>query len=126
VLTRRQSFYPWIEARAFDIIQPDVTKVGGISEERRIAWMAEDHGMRFIPHGWNTAFGLAADLHLASACPQTDMVEYLNGSPFIDEILANPWTLDENGMLPVPNGPGLGITLNSDAVERYSGERITA
>jgi D-galactarolactone cycloisomerase len=88
--------------------------------------MAEDHGMRFIPHGWNTAFGLAADLHLASACPQTDMVEYLNGSPFIDEILANPWTLDENGMLLVPNGPGLGITLNSDAVERYSGERSTA
>jgi D-galactarolactone cycloisomerase len=126
VLTRRQSFYPWIEARAFDIVQPDVTKVGGISEERRIAWMAEDHGIRFIPHGWNTAFGLAADLHLASACPQTDMVEYLNGSPFIDDILAKPWTLDENGMLPVPNGPGLGITLDLDAVERYSGERITA
>jgi D-galactarolactone cycloisomerase len=126
VLTRRQSFYPWIEARAFDIVQPDVTKVGGISEERRIAWMAEDHGIRFIPHGWNTAFGLAADLHLASACPQTDMVEYLNGSPFIDDILAKPWTLDENGMLPVPNGPGLGIILDLDAVERYSGERITA
>jgi L-alanine-DL-glutamate epimerase-like enolase superfamily enzyme len=126
VLTRRQSFYPWIEARAFDIVQPDVTKVGGISEERRIAWMAEDHGIQFIPHGWNTAFGLAADLHLASACPQTDMVEYLNGSPFIDDILAKPWTLDENGMLPVPNGPGLGITLDLDAVERYSGERITA
>jgi D-galactarolactone cycloisomerase len=124
VLTRRQSFYPWIEARAFDIVQPDVTKVGGISEERRIAWTAEDHGIRFIPHGWNTAFGLAADLHLASACLQTDMVEYLNGSPFIDEILAEPWTLDENGMLPVPDGPGLGITLNPDAVQRYSGERM--
>ena len=125
VLTRRQSFYPWIEARAFDIVQPDVTKVGGMSEERRIAWMAEDRGIRFIPHGWNTAFGLAADLHLASACPHTDMVEYLNGSPFIDEILTKPWALDENGMLPVPGGPGLGITLNPDAVDQYSGERIT-
>jgi L-alanine-DL-glutamate epimerase-like enolase superfamily enzyme len=120
VLTRRQSFYPWIEARAFDIVQPDVTKVGGISEERRIAWMAEDNGIRFIPHGWNTGFGLAADLHLASACPQTDMVEYLNGSPFIDEILTTKWALDENGMLAVPNGPGLGISLDVDAVERYS------
>jgi D-galactarolactone cycloisomerase len=126
VLTRRQSFYPWIEARAFDIVQPDVTKVGGISEERRIAWMAEDHGIRFIPHGWNTACGLAADLHLAAACPQTDMVEYLTGSPFVDEILARPWALDENGMLAVPDGPGLGISLNLDAVERYSGEPIPA
>jgi L-alanine-DL-glutamate epimerase-like enolase superfamily enzyme len=40
VLTRRQSFQPWLEARALDIVQPDVTKVGGISEERRIGWMA--------------------------------------------------------------------------------------
>ena len=69
VLTRRQAFQPWLEARAFDIVQPDVTKVGGISEERRIAWMAQEHGVRFIPHGWNTAVGLAADLQLASAFP---------------------------------------------------------
>jgi len=57
VLTRRQSFTPWLQQRAFDIVQPDVTKVGGISEERRIAWMAEENGVRFIPHGWNTALG---------------------------------------------------------------------
>ena len=80
VLTRRQSFQPWLQARAFDIVQPDVTKVGGISEERRIAWMAQDHGVRFIPHGWNTAVGLAGDLQLASAFPGTDLVEYLTGS----------------------------------------------
>ena len=67
VLTRRQSFAPWLQAGAFDIVQPDVTKVGGISEERRIGWMAEENGVRFIPHGWNTALGLAADLQLASA-----------------------------------------------------------
>ena len=46
VLTRRQSFMPWLEAGAFDIVQPDVTRCGGISEERRIAWMAHDHGVR--------------------------------------------------------------------------------
>lgn len=86
VLTRRQSFSPWLQQRAFDIAQPDVTKVGGISEERRIAWMAEECGVRFIPHGWNTALGLASDLHLASASRNTDMVEYLTGSPFIDDL----------------------------------------
>jgi D-galactarolactone cycloisomerase len=125
VLTRRQSFQPWLEAGAFDIVQPDVTKVGGISEERRIAWMAREHGIRFIPHGWNTAVGLAADLQLASAFPDTDLVEYLNGSPFIDEIVAEPWRLDGDGMLPIPDGPGLGLQLNRDAVAKYThGERL--
>ena len=121
VLTRRQSFDPWIRGGAFDIVQPDVTKVGGISETRRIAWTAEDAGVRFIPHGWNTALGLAADLHLASASQNTDLVEYLTGSPFIDTIVEHPWKLDDMGMLAVPDGPGLGISLNLDAVEQFTG-----
>lgn len=120
VLTRRQAFQPWLEQRAFDIIQPDVTKVGGISEERRIAWMAQEHGVRFIPHGWNTTVGLAADLHLASAFPGTDLVEYLTGSPFIDEITAGGWKLDADGMLPIPSTPGLGVTLDPVALKKYT------
>lgn len=124
VLTRRQSFAPWLQQRAFDIVQPDITKVGGISEERRIAWMAEENGVRFIPHGWNTALGLAADLQLASASRNTDLVEYLTGSPFIDDLAAGGWKLDEQGMLPIPNGPGLGISINPDAVEKYTGEQL--
>jgi D-galactarolactone cycloisomerase len=124
VLTRRQSFTPFLQARAFDIVQPDVTKVGGISEERKIAWMAQENGVRFIPHGWNTALGLAADLHLASATRNTDMVEYLTGSPFIDELVEKKWQLDENGMLAIPNGPGLGVSLNLDAVEKHTGQRF--
>src|SRR5690606_25225091 len=59
VLTRRQAFQPWLQAGALDIVQPDVTKVGGISEERRIGCMAQENGVRFIPQGWNTALALA-------------------------------------------------------------------
>ncbi|MFN8590717.1 MAG: mandelate racemase/muconate lactonizing enzyme family protein [Thermomicrobiales bacterium] len=119
VLTRRQSFVPWLRAGAFDVVQPDVTKVGGISEERRIGWMAQEHSIRFIPHGWNTAVGLAADLHLASAFPDTNLVEYIDGSPYVDELVAEPWQLDADGMLAIPDRPGLGITLNLDAVAKY-------
>jgi len=119
VLTRRQSFLPWLQGGAFDIVQPDVTKVGGISEERRVGWMADEHDIRFIPHGWNTAIGLAADMHLASAFPRTDLVEYIDGSPYVDEIVAEPWRLDADGMLAIPNGPGLGIQLDPDAIARY-------
>lgn len=123
VLTRRQSFEPWIRLSALDIVQPDVTKVGGISEFRRIAWMAEDRGLRVIPHGWNTAVGLAADLQLASALRSTDLVEYLTDSPFIDELSSSPWLLDSEGMLAIPELPGLGISLDPDAIERYTGMR---
>lgn len=121
VLTRRQAFQPFLEARAFDIIQPDVTKVGGISEERRIAWMAQEHGVQFIPHGWNTAVGLAADLQLASAFPGTDLVEYLTGSPFIDEITLGGWHIDSDGMLAIPSAPGLGLELDPEALLKYTG-----
>jgi L-alanine-DL-glutamate epimerase-like enolase superfamily enzyme len=120
VLTRRQSFYPWLTRGAFDIGQPDVTKVGGISEERRIGWMAQENGVRFIPHGWNTLIGLATDLHLSSAFSDTDLVEYLTGSPYVDEIGTEKWVLDEDGMLPIPNRPGLGIELDPDALTKYS------
>jgi L-alanine-DL-glutamate epimerase-like enolase superfamily enzyme len=124
VLTRRQSFTPWLQRRAFDVVQPDVTKVGGISEERRIAWMAEENGVRFIPHGWNTALGLAADLQLVSASPGTDMVEYLTGSPFIDDIVSRGWSIDQDGMLAIPDAPGLGIALDMDAIEKHTGVRF--
>ncbi|MBA2666500.1 MAG: mandelate racemase/muconate lactonizing enzyme family protein [Trueperaceae bacterium] len=125
VLTRRQSFLPWFERRAFDIVQPDVTKVGGLSEQRRIAWSALDHGVDIIPHGWNTALGLAADLHLASALPHTDLVEYLTGSPYIDGIVTEPWLLDEDGMLAIPSGPGIGVSLDHEAVARFGrGDRL--
>lgn len=120
VLTRRQSFRPWLENGAFDIVQPDATKVGGLSEQRRIAWMAQDHGVRFIPHGWNTAVGLASDLQIASAFPDTNLVEYLTGSPFIDEIAAGGWKLDRDGLLPIPDRPGLGIEIDNQALTRYS------
>lgn len=120
VLTRRQAFWPLLKQGALDIVQPDVTKVGGFSEERRIAWMAEDCGIKMIPHGWNTAVGLAADLQIASAFAQTDRVEYLMGSPFIDEISGDAFHLDSDGLLPIPDTPGLGLSLDLDAVARYS------
>jgi len=122
VLTRRQSFIPWIERGAVDIVQPDLTKVGGLSEGRRIAWMAYDHHVQVVTHGWNTAVGLAADLHLAAAMPVATYVEFITPSPYIDDILAEPFKLDEDGMLAIPEAPGLGVELNPEAVARMSGQ----
>lgn len=121
VLTRRQSFLPWIERGALDIVQPDATKCGGISEARRIAWAAYDHNIGFVSHGWNTAIGLAADLHLAAALPVAKYVEYLTPAAYIDEILTTPFQLDDQGLLTVPDGPGLGVEVEPDALARFSG-----
>ncbi len=121
VLTRRQSFIPWIEQHAVDIIQPDVTKVGGLSEARRIAWMAYDHHVEMVPHGWNTVVGLHADLHLTAAMPDARYVEYLTPSAYMDDLSVDPPELDAEGYLEIPRTPGLGLALDPDKLGHYAG-----
>ena len=120
VLTRRQSFLPWFVRGALDIVQPDVTKVGGISEQRRIAWMADEFGVKYVGHGWNTALGVAADLQLAAALPHVELVEYIGGSSYVDGITEQPFVLDSEGWLTIPDRPGLGVTLDQEKLARYS------
>jgi D-galactarolactone cycloisomerase len=121
-LTRRQSFLRWFAQGAMDIVQPDVTKVGGISEQIRIAWLANDFGIRYIGHGWNTAVGFAADLQLASALPTTDVVEYIGGSPYLDDLKLGGWTIDDEGYVRIPDSPGLGIELDRLQLARFTPE----
>ena len=116
----REAFAALTEARAVDIIQPDLTKCGGLSEVRRIAWKAHDNGVLVVPHGWNTGVGLAADLAFVASLPVAHWVEYQTQVAYIDEILGTPFQLDEDGLLPIPADPGLGIELNPDALEKYS------
>src|SRR5438477_7562826 len=120
VLTRRQSFIPWLRRGAFDIVQPDVTKVGGISEQRRIAWLAYDFGVKYIGHGWNTALGVAADLQLAAALPDVDLVEFIGGSAYVDGITETPFALDGEGYLTIPTAPGLGVALDREKLARVT------
>lgn len=105
---------------AFDIVQPDVTKVGGISEQRRIAWLADEFGVKYVGHGWNTAMGLAADLQMAAAFPQVDFVEFIGGSQYIDGIVKTPFKVDEQGYLTIPKLPGLGIELDIDKLAKFT------
>ena len=118
VLTRRQSFRPFLEQQAVDIIQPDCTKCGGLTEAWRIAWLAYEHNVQWVPHGWNTAIGLAADLHLSAAMPVARYVEYLTPCVYLDEIITEPFRPDAEGYLTIPEKPGLGIELNREALKR--------
>jgi L-alanine-DL-glutamate epimerase-like enolase superfamily enzyme len=69
-------------------------------------------------HDWNTAVGLAADLHLSAAMPVARYVEYLTPCVYLDEIITQPFRPDAEGYLSVPDKPGLGIELNREALER--------
>ena len=125
VITRRQAFMPWIEQRAVDYIQPDVTKVGGISEEYRIAMHAYDHSILFVPHGWNTAVGLAADLQLVAAVPTARWVEYITPAPYIEDLVTKPFDLDKDGFLSIPENAGLGIKWDTEGIEKFSSMKPT-
>ena len=120
VLTRRQSFWPFIQQHAVDIVQPDATKCGGLTEAWRIGWMAYEHNVQMVPHGWNTAIGLAADLHLVAAMPVARYVEFLTPSPYMDRLITDPFRPDAEGLLTIPvDRPGLGIELNQDALKEF-------
>jgi L-alanine-DL-glutamate epimerase-like enolase superfamily enzyme len=122
VLTRRQSFIPYFNRRAMDIAQPDVSKVGGLSEARRIAWMAEEHGIELVPHGWNTAVGVAADIHLVASLPSRSFVEFNVGNPLVEQLADPVFRLDSDGRLTVPSKPGLGIDLDRERLRRFEAE----
>ena len=119
VLTRRQAFRPWIERKAVDILQPDCTKNGGLSESRRIAALAFDHNIQVVPHGWNTAIGLAADLQFSASIPVARYVEYLTPCAYIDEITTEPFVINDQGLLAISTGPGLGVAIDPEKLKRF-------
>ncbi len=111
-----------------DVWQPDLTLCGGLSAAREISTLARLSHVRLSPHVWGGAVGLSAALHFLSAqvaWPHTDnvpypqLLEYDQGENALrDKLLMTPIPCVD-GHLIVPEGPGLGIELNWDAVEKY-------
>ncbi len=110
-------FKSMFDAGAIDIAQPSVTKVGGVTEMRRIIALAEAYSVRVVPHSAYFGPGLLASLHLIAATPSISMVEVLwidmEANPF------RPWTESVNGEVAVPQQPGLGCDPDEGIMERY-------
>jgi L-alanine-DL-glutamate epimerase-like enolase superfamily enzyme len=105
------------------IIQPDVARVGGISESLRIAALAESRSVRMIPHCWSSDILVAATLHVIATLRDCPYLEYnVTDNPLRRDLLTHP-IRPRDGVVAVPTGPGLGIEINEDTVQRY---RITA
>jgi L-alanine-DL-glutamate epimerase-like enolase superfamily enzyme len=108
------------ELRAADIFQPDLAICGGITEAMRIGAIASAYNLRLAPHLWTGAPAFAAGMHVAAASPAGFILEYsLAVNPLLHDLVAERFDV-EDGMLEIPERPGLGITVNRDFVERYA------
>ena len=123
-----RDFKALIDGRCIDIVQPSVPGVGGLTEARRVANLAQASNLRVAPHVWGGAVGLATACHLIAALPDTPhtehpphplMLEYdMSDNELRTRLLKQPLKLEAGHVL-LPEGPGLGIELDPAAVERY-------
>jgi len=103
-----------------DVAQPDLSRCGGFTQARKIAWEAEVAGIDVCPHAWLTDLLTAASLHMNAFLPRSLFLEYnVSSSPMLRDIIKNPVIMDKNGMMDVPQLPGLGIEIDEKAVEKY-------
>jgi L-alanine-DL-glutamate epimerase-like enolase superfamily enzyme len=118
----RFEFADLMDVGLVDVAQPDVGRVGGLTEARRVCQMAAERGRRIVPHCWKTGIGIAASAHLAAVTPHCPFIEFLPAalcdSPLRQELVADELTI-QNGIIPLPQKPGLGIELNLEAMRKF-------
>jgi len=128
----RFGFRPLLTRRAVDIVQPDLGRAGGLSEGKKIAAMANAFQIQCIPHVWGTGVAQAAALHFLAtlpACPPVRNPQPLwhhpllefdrTPNPFRGRVAPDP-TLEPDGTVRVPSGPGLGIEVDEAAVRHFA------
>ena len=114
-----QGFAELVRNGAVDIVQPDASRCGGISEVLKVARLAARHHLGLATHSWSDALAVVANAHVVSAMPNGITVEVdQTGNPFVDCLLAEPLEV-RDGQLRLGNAPGLGVELDEQVVERY-------
>ena len=113
----RYGFRPFLEKEALSVIQPDVSKTGGLLETRKIASMAEVYSIPIAPHGVASPLATMAAAHVAAATPNLMLLEFTHYLDKSYTSLTEPVVLDDNGFLEVANKPGIGVALDDDAVK---------
>jgi galactonate dehydratase len=116
----RTQFRDLFASGAAQICQADITHCGGLLETKKIAAMAEAHGLLVAPHNVSASVGTAAALHIAASTPNFKIQEYFNdfAEPFVEQAAPGVPKV-EDGYFPLPPGPGLGVTFNEDVVSAH-------
>lgn len=113
-------FRELIARRAVDIVQPDVTWTGGITETRKVAALAQAHGLPVVPHVFSSAVATIANMHLIAALPNAGLLEFdQNPNPLRSDLFEEPIEVSPEGTVRLPDRPGLGVRLRQETVDRY-------
>ncbi len=127
-LRTRYEFKDFFARRAYDIAQPDVVNVGGITEMRSVAMMANSFGIQLNPHVWGSPIMIAATLHVAATIPpcppardpqpyaQEPVMEFDRTPSRLREGLCKQPFDQKDGFIEVPRGPGLGVEIDEKAL----------
>ena len=124
----KQGYAPWLEARALDLIQPDLCSSGGFTELKKIAALAQAAHTPMIPHVWGSGVGLAASLQFIAALPSLPltlnpvepMLEFDRSShPFRRELIFDGIEM-RDGKVQISDKPGIGVEVNREVLARYA------
>jgi galactonate dehydratase len=116
----RHDWRPLLEARALDVVMPDVKWMGGISQVRQLAAMAESFGAAVSPHNASGPVATAASVHAGITMPNFIILEYAWGVPTWRSALTAGSERIESGHFPLPSAPGLGIDIDSDIADAHA------
>jgi L-alanine-DL-glutamate epimerase-like enolase superfamily enzyme len=111
-------FRELIDRAHVDVVQPDVTRCGGITETIRIAELARSRGIETVPHAWKSGIIKAASLHCNAVLPDGIWQEYcVADTPINTSLTVQRLPIEADGCVAVPTAPGLGVDLDEDVLE---------
>ncbi len=120
-LYRLEGFAALIDHGGVDVLAPDIQKVGGLADTRRIAALADVHSRPLAPHSIAGPIGTLASAHVCASIPNFLALEWHAASvPFFDELLTTGGPVIEDGYITVPDRPGNGAELDLDVARRYA------
>jgi L-alanine-DL-glutamate epimerase-like enolase superfamily enzyme len=113
-------FRRFIEAGCVDVVQPDLSRCGGVSVAVKVAAMAEEAGIDLVPHSWLTHLLTGYSLQLIATLPRARFVEFnVSQSPLTAGIARTAFALEEDGTLAIPDTPGIGVDVDIDFIDAH-------
>ncbi|MGH2542537.1 MAG: mandelate racemase/muconate lactonizing enzyme family protein, partial [Ardenticatenaceae bacterium] len=115
-------FVQMLHEDVYDVLQPESMVLDGITTLRKVGVLAEAYGKQVVPHHGGGNIGVIAHLHLVASWPHAPFLELLHDPPIGDyrhrfAMMANAPTVDSEGYIHVPQGPGLGVEIDRDMIE---------
>ena len=117
-LNTKTQYRQLLELDGIDIAQPDLIYAGGITEVRKIAAFADTYHVPISFHNTKGPVGILAAAHLGASIPNVAPMEFVTGIDWRDDILTEPLQVEDSSLV-IPDGPGLGVELNMDEVEKH-------